>query len=106
MIVRVTPNLPAISKINTLNQKWAQFKLRSIHDLFFKPEDSVRITEAILGMKQRLIQDIQTDNSSSDAIHLTSLLTEILLFSATEEALTDWFKFLASYESLREINFH
>ena len=89
-------------KLNTLNQKWAQFKLRSIHGLVFKPEDSVRITEAILGMKQRLIQDIQTDNSSSDAIHLTSLLTEILLFSATEEALTDWFKFLASYESLRK----
>ena len=89
-------------KLNTLNQKWAQFKLRSIHGLVFKPEDSVRITEAILGMKQRLVQDAQTDNSSSDAIHLTSLLTETLLFSATEEVLTDWFKFLASHESLRK----
>ena len=89
-------------KINTLNQKWAQFKLRSIHGLIFKPEDYEKITEAILGMKQRLVQDIQTDNSSSDAIHLTSLLTETLLFCASEEVLTDWFEFLALHEPLRQ----
>ena len=89
-------------KLNTLNQKWAQFKLRSIHGLVFKPEDNVRITEAILGMKQRLVQDAQTDNSSSDAIHLTSLLTETLLFSASEEQLIDWFEFLALHELLRK----
>ena len=88
-------------KLNTLNQKWAQFKLRSIHGLVFKPEDNVRIMEAILGMKQRLVQDAQTDNSSFDAIHLTSLLTETLLFSASEEVLTDWFEFLSSHEALR-----
>ena len=62
-------------KINTLNQKWAQFKLSSIHGLIFQPEDSEKITEAILGMKQRLAQDAQADNSSSDVIYLTSLLT-------------------------------
>ena len=88
-------------KLNTLNQKWAQFKLRSIHGLVFKPEDNVRITEAILGMKQRLVQDAQTDNSSSDTIYLTSLLTETLLFCAPEEKLTDWFEFLSSHEALR-----
>ena len=88
-------------KINTLNQKWAQFKLRSIHGLVFKPEDYEKITEAILGMKQRLVQDIQTDNSSSDAVYLTSLLTETLLFSATEERLIDWFEFLATQDPLR-----
>ena len=88
-------------KINTLNQKWAQFKLRSIHGLIFKPEDYEKITEAILGMKQRLVQDIQTDNSSSDAIHLTSLLTETLLFCASEERLIEWFEFLSSHEPLR-----
>ena len=88
-------------KINTLNQKWAQFKLRSIHGLIFKPEDYEKITEAILGIKQRLVQDIQTDNSSSDAIHLTSLLTETLLFCASEERLIEWFEFLSSHEPLR-----
>ncbi|MXV83768.1 hypothetical protein F4Z98_10410, partial [Candidatus Poribacteria bacterium] len=75
-------------KINTLNQKWAQFKLSSIHGLIFQPEDCEKITEAILGMKQRLAQDAQADNSSSDVIYLTSLLTETLLFSASEDRLT------------------
>ena len=88
-------------KLNTLNQKWAQFKLSSIQGLIFKPEDYEKITEAILGMKQRLVQDIQTDNSSSDAIHLTSLLTETLLFCASEERLIEWFEFLSSHEPLR-----
>ncbi|MCY3626060.1 MAG: hypothetical protein OXG88_00245, partial [Gammaproteobacteria bacterium] len=88
-------------KLNTLNQKWAQFKLSSIQGLIFQPEDCEKITEAILGMKQRLVQDAQTDNSSSDAIYLTSLLTETLLFAASEEVLTDWFEFLASHEPLR-----
>ena len=89
-------------KLNTLNQKWAQFNLWSIHGLIFQPEDCEKITEAILGMKQRLVQDTQIDNSSSNAIYLTSLLTDTLLFSATEERLIDWFEFLASHESLRE----
>lgn len=89
-------------KLNTLNQQWAQFKLSSIQGLIFEPEDCTKITEAILEMKQRLIQDVQEDNSSSDTIYLTSLLTETLLFSASEEALTDWFEFLASQELLRK----
>ena len=88
-------------KLNTLNQEWAQFKLASIHGLIFESEDRLRITEAILEMKQRLVQDVQTDNSSSDAIHLTSLLTETLLFSATENRLIGWFEFLSSHELLR-----
>ena len=88
-------------KVNTLNQKWAQFKLGSIPGIIFKPEDRVKITEAILGMKQRLIQDIQIDNSSGNTRYLTSLLTETLLFCASEEQLTDWFEFLASHEPLR-----
>ena len=89
-------------KLNALNQEWAQFKLGSIPGIIFKPEDREKIAEAILRMKQRLLQDIQIDNSSSDAIHLTSLLTETLLFSATEERLMDWFEFLASHELLRK----
>ncbi len=88
-------------KLNALNQKWAQIILSSIQGLIFKPKDCVKITETILGMQQRLVPDIQADNSSSDPIYLTSLLTEILLFSAPEDKLTDWFKFLASYEPLR-----
>ena len=88
-------------KLNALNQEWAQFKLGLIPGIIFKPEDREKITEAILGMKQRLVQDIKTDNSSGDVLYLTSLLTEALLFSASEEQLTDWFEFLASYEPLR-----
>ena len=89
-------------KLNALNQEWAQFKLLSIQGLIFHPEDREKITEAIVGMKQRLVQGVQTGNSSSDAIYLTSLLTETLLFSASEEVLTDWFEFLASHELLRK----
>ena len=89
-------------KLNALNQKWAQFKLRSIPGIIFKPEDRERIAEAILGMKQRLLQDIQADNSSSDTTYLISLLTETLLFSASEDRLIDWFEFLASHELLRK----
>ena len=75
----------------------------SIHGLIFQPEDREKITEAILGMKPRLVEDVQADNSSSDTIYLTSLLTEILLFSASEEVLTDWFEFLALHERLRGV---
>ncbi|RKU19603.1 hypothetical protein C6500_10560 [Candidatus Poribacteria bacterium] len=92
-------------KLNALNQKWAQFKLGSIPGIIFKPEDRERIAEAILGMKQRLLQDIQIDNSSGNIRYLTSLLTETLLFSASDEQLIDWFEFLASHESLRELIF-
>ena len=88
-------------KLNALNQKWAQFKLGSIPGIIFKPEDNERITEAILGMKQRLVHGIQADNSSSDTIYLTSLLTETLLFSASEEQLIHWFEFLSSHGPLR-----
>lgn len=89
-------------KLNALNQQWAQFKLSSIQGLIFKSEDQIKITEAILEVKQRLVQDFQADSSSSDTIYLTSLLTETLLFSASEEKLTDWFNFLASHEPLRK----
>ena len=88
-------------KINTLNQQCPQFKLGSIQGLIFEPEDRIKITEAILEMKQRLVQDVQADSSSSDTIYLTSLLTETLLFCAPEKKLTDWFNFLASHEPLR-----
>ena len=85
-------------KLNTLNQKWAQFKLRSIDGLIFKQENRERITETILGMKQRLSQG---KDFYSDLDYLTALLTEHLLFSNSEEVLTDWFKFLAAQEPLR-----
>ena len=88
-------------KLNALNQEWAQFKLGSIPGIIFKPEDREKITEAILGMKQRLVRDIKTNDSLSNVNYLTSLLTETLLFSASEEQLIDWFEFLASHESLR-----
>ena len=85
-------------KLNTLNQEWAQFKLWSIQGLIFKPEDRKRVTTAILGMRQRLSQG---KDFYQDVEYLTSLLTETLLFSASEDRLTDWFEFLASHEPLR-----
>ncbi len=89
-------------KLNALNQEWAQFKLGSIPGIIFKPEDRERIADAILRMKQRFVQDIQIDNPSDNIRYLTSLLTETLLFSASEEQLIDWFEFLASHELLRK----
>ena len=93
-------------KLNALHQQWAQLKLGSIQGLIFQPEDRIKITEAILEMKQRLLQDVQADNSSSDTIYLTSLLTETLLFAASEEVLTDWFEFLALHERLRGVIYY
>ena len=43
-------------KLNALNQKWAQFKFLSIQALIFKSNNRRKITEAILGMKERLAQ--------------------------------------------------
>ncbi len=85
-------------KINTLPQKWAQFKLLSIQGLIFRQEDCQKITEAILKMKKRLVQG---EDYYSDVAWLTHLLTESLLFCASEEILIDWFEFLASQEPLR-----
>ena len=85
-------------KLNALNQKWAQFKFLSIQGLIFTSEDCERITEAILGVKERLAQG---KDFYPDIEWLTSLLTESLLFSASEKALTDWFEFLALHEPLR-----
>ena len=93
-------------KLNALNQEWARLPLSSIQGIMFKPEGREEITEAILGMRQRLVQGVQADNSSGETISLTSVLTETLLFSASEEQLTDWFEFLASHESLRESIVH
>ena len=85
-------------KINPLNNEHPQFKLLSIPGMIFQPDDCAKITEAILRMKTCLARG---ENFHADVEWLTSLLTEVLLFSAAEEVLTDWFKFLASCESLR-----
>ena len=85
-------------KINTLTQEWAQFKLLSIQGLIFKPEDKARIAESVIELKPSLDQD---KDFYQDVTWLTHLLTETLLFCATEDELTDWFTFLASQESLR-----
>ena len=85
-------------KLNTLNQKWAQFKLSSIQALIFKSNSRRKITEEILRMKERLTRG---KDFYPDIEWLTSLLTESLLFSASEKVLTNWFEFLASHEPLR-----
>ncbi len=85
-------------KLNALNQGLAQLELSSIQGLIFKPEDRVKIIEAILGIKEYLTQD---KDFYSDVEWFTSLLTEILLFSASEDKLADWFEFLSTHEPLR-----
>ena len=84
--------------LNVLDYGHPYYRFLSIQGLILKPDDCEKITEAILGMKQRLAQ---WDDSSPDASIVASLLTEILLFSASEDRLIDWFEFLASLESLR-----
>ena len=71
-------------KLNALNQKLAQIEFSSIQGLIFKPEDREKIVEAILGIKERLTQD---KDFYSDIGWFASLLTETLLFSASEEQL-------------------
>ena len=83
-------------KINALNPEYPPYALGVTQELIFQPNDCNRITEAILEMKECLIQG---DDSSRQRARL---LTEILLFSAPGDKLIDWFKFLASHESLRK----
>ena len=83
-------------KINALNPEYPPYVLRVPQELIFQQKDCERITKAILEMKECLVQG---DDSSCQRARL---LTEILLFSASEDQLIDWFQFLASHESLRE----
>ena len=86
-------------KINALNPEYPPYVLGEIQELVFVKTDCERISAAILEMKECLAQG---DDSSRQR---ASLLTEILLFSASEDQLIDWFKFLASHESLRKSMF-
>ena len=83
------------SKINALNPEYPPYVLHATQGLIFQQNDRERITKAILEVKQYLTQG---DDSS---LRRANLLTEILLFSAPEEVLTDWFEFLSSHELLR-----
>ena len=83
-------------KINALNPEYPPYALRVPQELIFQQKDCERITKAILEMKECLVQG---DDSSPQRARL---LTEILLFSASGDKLIDWFKFLASHESLRK----
>ena len=82
-------------KINALNPEYPLYDLGVTQELIFEPNDCKRITEAILEMKECLLQG----NDSS--CEYADLLTEILLFSASEDRLIDWFEFLALHEPLR-----
>ena len=83
-------------KINALNFEYPPYVLRATQGLIFKSKDCEKISEAILGMKEFLIQG---DDSS---FQRARFLTEILLFSASEDKLVNWFKFLAAHETLRK----
>ncbi len=83
-------------KINALNPEYPPYALRVTQELIFNPEDREKITEAILEIKEHLVQG---NDSSCQRVRS---LTEILLFSASGDKLIDWFKFLASHESLRK----
>ena len=83
-------------KINALNPEHPPYALRVSQELIFQQDDRERITEAILKMKEYLVQ------GDDSALERARVLTEILLFSASGDKLIDWFKFLASHESLRK----
>ena len=83
-------------KMNALTPEYPPYALRVTQELIFEHNDCKRITEAILEMKEGLIQG---DDSSRQRARS---LTEILLFSASDDKLIDWFEFLASHESLRK----
>ena len=83
-------------KIDALNPEYPAYVLGQIQELVFEQIDCERITEAILEMKEGLVQE--NDSSRQRA----RLITDILLFSASGDKLIDWFKFLASHESLRK----
>ena len=89
--------------LNGLDCGHPYYRLLPIQGPILKPNDCEKITKGVLGMEQRLVQ---WDDSSPNAAIIASLLTEILLFSAPADKLTDWFKVLASHETLRRaINF-
>ena len=89
--------------LNGLDCGHPYYRLLPIQGPILKPNDCEKITKGALGMEQRLVQ---WDDSSPNAAIIASLLTEILLFSAPADKLTDWFKVLASHETLRRaINF-
>ena len=83
-------------KINALNPEHPPYALRVSQELIFQQNDRERITEAILKMKEYLVQ------GDDSALERARVLTEILLFSASGDKLIDWFKFLSSHESLRK----
>lgn len=85
-------------KINALNQRFAYLTLLEVQGIIFQSKDHEEIAEVILGMKARLAQD---EDFYLEVELLTSLVTEILLFSVPEEKLIDWFEFLASHKRLR-----
>ena len=85
------------SKINALNPEYPPYVLRATQGLIFQQNDRERITKAILEVKQDLTQ------GDDPSLGRANLLTEILLFSAPEDILTDWFEFLASHAPLREV---
>ena len=85
-------------KINALNQRFAYLTLLEVQGFIFQAQDRKEITEAILGMKACLAQ---SEDFYLQVELLASLVTEILLFSAPEAKLIDWFEFLASHEPLR-----
>ena len=84
--------------LNNLDYGHPYYRFLPIQGLILKSDQYEEITEAILGMKQCRAQ---WDDSLPNASVIASLLTEILLFSASEDKLVDWFEFLASLEPLR-----
>ena len=89
--------------LNNLDYGHPYYRFLLIPGLILKSNECEEITEAVLGMKQRLAR---WEGPSPNAFIIASLLTEILLFSASQDKLIEWFEFLASFESLRlAINF-
>ena len=81
--------------INFLSPEYQTYMLRFVQGVICHQNDRERITEAILEMREYLIQDIES------SLEHVRMFTEILLFNASQESLKDWFEFLAAHAPLR-----
>ena len=81
--------------INFLSPDYQAYLLRYVQSIIFHQNDSKRISEAILEMKECLTQNIES------SLERARMFTEILLFNASQESLIDWFEFLAVHAPLR-----
>jgi hypothetical protein len=91
------------SKLDALSQESPKSLLNWVQSTTYHPKDNAAITEAMMNFKPRLVH---WDKRDDDAEYHAALLTEILLFTASDEQLEEWFQFLADHDHLRRAIFY